>query len=714
LTVSATGPDIGQSQVGIEVLRADGFSVVIDTTTPSPTILHWGDDVGHDLTGVRAILEVAISHGTLDVVAPASITAEHGSGYPGRPGLEGFRPSGSGWAPRFRPRRVEKTAESLECVSIDGAEGLELRTTIRLEPSGLLRIRVAVQNTADTIYAVQALRVIVPLPTRASEALTFAGRWTNEYLPIRDSLHTGTLCVENRSGRTSHDRMPIAFVGTAAFGESSGEVWAAHLEWSGNSSLSIETAPTGQRTIAIEELLLPGEIVIQPGESYETPWVALAYSPHGTNGVSDAFHAELRSSSGHPSSPRPVLLNIWEAVYFDHNLETLKALADRSAEIGVERFVVDDGWFHGRRNDRAGLGDWWVDEAVWPEGLWPIVNHVVERGMEFGLWFEPEMVNPDSDLFRAHPEWLLTDQRYDPIFGRQQLVLDLGEPAVRAYLFDRISGLLGTYPIAYVKWDMNRVIVHGSHGGRAGVHEQTLGLYRLLDDLRETHPTVEFETCASGGGRIDLAMLRRTSRAWTSDCNDPLDRQRIQRGFTHLFPPEYMGAHIGGPVSHTTKRRHSLAFRAGTAFFGHLGIEWNVLNATTEDTAALANVIATHKRFRPLLHSGRSLRFDHPNPAVLAHGVVSNDQRESLISYALIATPESLVVEPLRLTGLDDDAQYRVELIDLVGPITGASRRQPEWTRDGATVSGRVLRTIGIRPPIIDAESMMLLHLSAV
>jgi alpha-galactosidase len=245
------------------------------------------------------------------------------------------------------------------------------------------------------------------------------------------------------------------------------------------------------------------------------------------------------------------------------------------------------------------------------------------------------------------------------------------------------------------------------------VHQQTLGMYQLLDDLRAYHPNVEFETCASGGGRIDLAMLRRTSRAWTSDCNDPLDRQRIQRGFTHLFPPEYMGAHIGGPVSHTTRRRHSLAFRAGTAFFGHLGIEWNVLTATAEECTALSNVIAQHKRFRPLLHGGRSVRFDHPNPAVVSHGVISADQSEALLSYALVATPESLVVEPLLVYGLHDDRRYRVEIIDLVAPAVGAARRQPRWTTEPVTVPGRVLRTVGLQPPTIDAESMILVHLRA-
>ncbi len=519
--------------------------------------------------------------------------------------------------------------------------------------------------------------------------------------------------MENRSGRTSHDRPPIAFVGTAAFTDQTGEVWAAHLEWSGNASIAIQSAPDGRRCLQVEELLLPGEITLTPGDTYTTPWLALAHSMHGSNGASKRFHRELRNDASAPTTVRPVTLNIWEAVYFDHDLTTLLELADRSATLGVERFVVDDGWFHGRRDDHAGLGDWWVDVSVWPNGLWPIVNHVVGLGMAFGLWFEPEMVNPDSDLHRAHPDWVLADLRYEPVLGRNQLVLNVAMPAVRAYLLAKIRALLTEYPIAYVKWDMNRPIVQGSSNGRASIHAQTHAVYGLLDDLRAAHPDVEFETCASGGGRIDFGILRRTSRAWTSDCNDPLDRQRIQRGFAHVFPPEYMGAHIGGPVSHTTRRRHSLAFRAGTAFFGHLGIEWNVLKASEDQLRDLARVIAIHKQFRPMLHGGTSIRLDHPNSAVIAHGVVQHDRREALFSYALVETPASLVVEPLQFVGLDDDTLYRVEVLPLVVEPAHPFPHQPAWFTHGVSARGRVLRTIGLQPPLIDAESVLLLHVRA-
>jgi alpha-galactosidase len=701
------------SSVGLVVLEVGNVSVVVDTLTPVPTIVHWGASIGTDVSDVRATIDHPVSHGALDVLTPLSVVPEHGSGLQGRPGLEGARADGRGWAPRFSPSSADDTATTLSCESVDQAEGLILRTEMDLRPSGVLRVRIILTNTASESYRLDALRVVLPVPARALEALTFGGRWTKEFQPIRQSLHTGSISVENRSGRSSHNRTPIAMVGTTAFTESNGEVWAAHLEWSGNSSMVIDSSTDRRKSIQAEELLFANEVSLGRGESYATPWVACAYSSEGLNGISRCFHNELRSRPNHPSSARPVTLNIWEAVYFDHNLDTLKTLANAASDIGVERFVIDDGWFHGRRNDHAGLGDWWVDSDVWPNGLSPIADHVRALGMEFGLWFEPEMVNPNSDLCRTHPDWVLTDHRYDPVLGRNQLVLDLSNSDVRAYLFEKIDAILAAYPVAYVKWDNNREYVHASHNGAAIVHQQTLGTYDLLDRLRAAHPSVEFESCASGGGRIDFGILERAERVWTSDCNDPLERQRIQRGFSYVFPPEYMGSHIGPPRSHTTHRTHSLAFRATTAFFGHLGIEWNILEATDDERIALAQVIELHKRFRPLLHGGDVTRFDHANDAILAHGVIAADRSEALISFVQMDSAESLIVEPLIVPGLDPALRYRVEALPIVELPSGPSKKSPSWITAGAEVTGRQLAVMGLQPPILHPESALVIHLKA-
>jgi alpha-galactosidase len=275
-------------------------------------------------------------------------------------------------------------------------------------------------------------------------------------------------------------------------------------------------------------------------------------------------------------------------VYFDADPGKLRALADEAAALGIERFVLDDGWFQGRRSERSGLGDWYVDRQVWPEGLRPLVDHVRSLGMEFGLWFEPESISPDSDLVRNHPDWLLATGGRVPPLSRLQQVLDLGHPEAWEYLLERLDALLTEYDIGFVKWDMNRDIVDGGHSpkGEPGVHRQTEALYALLDELRRRHPGVEIESCAGGGGRVDLGILERTDRVWASDTNDPLERQAIQRWTGLLLPPELLGAHVGAEHAHTTGRAHSLAFRAGTALFGHFGVELDLTRTDPAETTA--------------------------------------------------------------------------------------------------------------------------------
>ena len=454
-------------------------------------------------------------------------------------------------------------------------------------------------------------------------------------------------------------------------------------------------------------------MILGPGQSYRSPTLLLAWSATGLNGISDCFHPYVRSRSSHPATARPVLLNTWEAVYFDHDLDRLKALADSAAEVGAERFVLDDGWFRHRRDDTAGLGDWYVDETVWPDGLGPIISHVRELGMEFGLWFEPEMVNPDSDLYRAHPDWALVPSNQDPVEARNQLVLDLCNPEVFDYLLERINEILGTYDIGYVKWDMNRNLVAPSHEGRATVHRQTREVYRLIDRVRAANPGVEIESCSSGGARADLAVLDRTDRVWTSDCNDALDRQRIQRGFSYLLPPELMGAHIGPPKAHTTGRAHTLAFRAATAFFGHLGIEWNVLATTPDERNRLARIVELHKQFRPLLHTGRVVRYDHGDPAAIAHAVIAQDQSEALVSFAQIATSDSLATGTVHITGLNSDQVYDVKLLDIDDRAWGKAFRQPKWIDSDLQLTGGQLGA-GLQMPILDPESAIIIHIKAV
>lgn len=694
-------------------LVANDLSVIVDSSSGVPAIVYMGESLGDDvlLPSIAIALSRPVPHNSLNHEAPLGVVPEHGSGWPGRPGLGGRRHNGSGWAPRFRvdSQTVDSTSAAYRC--IDLVAGLALTIHIGIEAGPVVALHAEVENLADTTYEVDRLAITVPIAAHLTELLTFGGRWCQEFRPRRVTWQHGTHLTENRRGRTSHDHLPLVFAGETGFSETHGNIIGAHLGWSGNHSIYLERLTDGRGYLQANELLMPGEIVLQRGERYRTPTLFVVHGSHGLNSVSRAFHRYIRARDQHPTGPRPVLLNTWEAVYFDHDLKRLRSLADHAAAVGVERFVLDDGWFHGRRNDRAGLGDWWVDRAIYPDGLTPLIDHVHGLAMEFGLWFEPEMVNPDSDLYRQHPGWVLATPGYDPVLARNQLVVDLANPDAFAYILAHVDAVLRNNQIEYVKWDMNRDLVDASHLGRAATHAQTLAVYRLFDELRLRHPTVEFESCSSGGGRADFEILRRTVRVWTSDCNDALERQTIQRGFSYLLPPELMGAHIGPTRAHTTGRRHTLAFRAATAMFGHLGLEWNLIDATDQDRADIAEVVELHKRFRPLLHSGTVHRLDHPDPSGMAHGVISVDANEAIFAYAQLTALFASTPAPLRITGLPRERRYMVKPL-----ITGdrfGTKPNSAWMTDGVVLTGRQLAAHGVQLPILGPESAILLHLVA-
>ncbi len=692
-------------------LRGATFDVVVDVATATPTVVHWGHRLGDSpvLDAFDAALGRPAVAGAQGTVAPISVVPLHAEGFVGRPGIAGRRGGGRDWAPRFVPTGHRLGDRILTVDALDEVAGLALTTVIAV--GDVLSARVTLTNVNDRRYSLDALTVSLPLPDTADDLLRFEGRWAREFQPIRSPWTHGAVVSEHVRGRTSHEHPPLLFAGASGFGEWSGEVHGVHLAWSGNHTMLAERLADGRRYVQAGELLHPGEVVLESGESYTTPEIVAVFSAEGLTPATWGFHRVARRSPAHPTTPRPVLLNTWEAVYFRHDFDTLRELADVAATIGIERFVLDDGWFGSRRDDTSGLGDWVVSADVYPDGLAPLIEHVSSLGMEFGIWVEPEMVNPDSDLYRAHPDWALTTDGYEPVLGRNQLVLDLGRPEAFEHVLGHLDALLAGHDIAYVKWDMNRDHVQGSGStGAPGTHAQTFALYALLDELRRRHPGVEFESCASGGGRIDHEILRRVERVWTSDCNDALERQTIQRGASMLIPPEVMGAHIGPTRAHTTGRVHTLAFRAATALFGHLGVEWNVAQLDDVRRSALAEVIAVHKRFRPLLHSGDVVRFD-TEAAYCAHGVYAADRSEGLVSFAQLTTAPSLTPPALQLPGLDLDARYRVEHVALPDERWGTATTQPAWLADGVELTGRQLAAHGIRPPVVHPESAVLISL---
>jgi alpha-galactosidase len=632
---------------------------------PGGEVLHWGASVDVPALG----LEPPLARGQLDVPVRARLLNERARGWRGRESVIGSR--------------------RLPAFEWDGlvarAGDVAVRAEIEHHPSGVSRLRHTI--TADERLELHRLAIALPIPRVATEVLDLTGRWCRERAPQRRELQLGTWLREMRRGRTGFDTPLMLVAGTPGFGWRSGEVWGIHLGWSGDSAYWAERLPDGHGTLAAAELLEPGEVVL--GE-YTTPWLYAAYSDRGLDGLSAAFHSYLRARPNHPKPPRPVVLNTWEAVYFDHDLDRLTRLAETAAQAGVERFVLDDGWFRHRRTDNAGLGDWYVDEDVWPDGLNPLIERVRGLGMQFGLWVEPEMVNPDSDLARAHPDWVLNPG--GPTW-RTQHVLDIANPDAFAYIRDRLDALLTEYDIAYLKWDHNRDLVDSP------VHAQTLAAYALLDELRARHPGVEIESCSSGGARVDLGILERTDRVWASDTNDALERQHIQRWTQLLLPPELIGSHVGPPRAHTTHRTQDLGFRVATALFGHFGFEWDITEAPD-----LSDAVALYKRFRELIHTGELVRADHPDPSAYVHGVVG--PAEAIFAFVQLTTSALETPGPVRLPGLTGP----VTVTALNAPAT-AHIAPPPWMPE-LTTTGEALEKVGLQMPVLHPEQALLLHIA--
>jgi Alpha-galactosidase len=394
-------------------------------------------------------------------------------------------------------------------------------------------------------------------------------------------------------------------------------------------------------------------------------------------------------------------------------------MAEEAAALGVERFIIDDGWFKGRNDDHAALGDWYLDEKKYPQGLTPVIDRVKALGMQFGIWVEPEMINPDSDLFRAHPEWVLALPGYKLLTGRHQLVLNLNIPQAFDYLLERMSWLLGEHQIDYVKWDMNRELVQPGHQGLAAADAQTRQFYLLLDTLRARFPRVEFESCSSGGGRIDYEVLTRCHRFWASDNNDALERNTIQRGMSYFFPPEVMGAHIGNRHCHATFRQHSIEFRGLTALFGHMGLELDPVSADAREREGYRHYAALYKQWRGLIHSGTQWRVGSPDATTQVQGIVSEDQAQALWLVSQLAMPDYSLLAPLRIPGLEAGARYSVTLLDhpniqLTGEGGHTMRKLPGWMMTPQTFSGEWLMKAGITLPVLDPESAILIGLERV
>jgi alpha-galactosidase len=702
---------------------ADTTLVLVCAKGGPLSILYWGAALDAD-TNLAALEGLSLRqgmHGVADVALPLSLAMEPGLGHPMFHGFAAHR-GGKDWGSLFAVGKVVPRADGAKIICRDESTQLGLEYEIDFDANtGVLRIRSVLTNYGATPLDLNdMMTACLPVPDAMTDIIGFTGRWTQEFTQERVARNAATYLRENRSGRTSHFSYPAILLATADTHESAGEVYGFHLAFSGNHRVRVDSLTDGRLLVSLGALLLPGEVRLAPGESYTSPQIVGAYSGAGLSALSRKFHDHVRTKLLRPamrSKPRPVHYNTWEAVYFDHDVEKLKALATRAADIGVERFVLDDGWFGGRRHDRAGLGDWTVSGDVYPDGLGPLVEHVTGLGMEFGLWFEPEMVNPDSDLYRAHPDWVLGLEGVAQVPFRSQLALDISRPEVADYLFNAVDAMLRDHDISYIKWDMNRDLSHpGDASGAPRAFAQIPALYALLDRVRNAHPQVEIESCSSGGARADMGVLAHSDRVWTSDSNDALDRQVIQRGASFFLPPEVLGCHIGPAKCHVTGRRLSMEMRAATALMGHMGLELNLLTERVADLDVLKNAINLHKKHRALLHDGDLYRLESA-PQLIASGVIARDKSEAIYSVAYVASDAKVLPGRLKFAGLDPLRSYRLQLIwptfwqAIKGPSAIEAR---DLNGEGAIFSGAALMHGGLQLPHAFPETCLLFYVVAI
>lgn len=693
-------------------------SIIFAHDGDSLEVLYWGKKLGaidkSAAESIRAARGKPVFHGGLDVAPGNLILREHARGWIGHPALRGHR-GGVSASNSFAVKSAVQKDQSMIAVFEDSIAGIEIEITYTLTPSDILLMDAKVTNTSEGDYYLDHFLYWLPLAEQADEVLDFYGHWTKERQPQRRAIGYGLVTREGFEGRSGHDYTIAQVALNHNTGFRHGEAWSLAMAWSGNNIHHVERLIDGHKSIGAGEYLLPGEVILKKGESYKAPRAIATFSDRGLDGLTNNHYSWIRSRSNHitKARPRPLTLNMWEAVYFDHNEAGIRKMVDKAAEIGVERVVLDDGWFGSRRNDRAGLGDWVVSKDAWPNGLAPIIKYINDKGIEFGLWFEGEMVNRDSDLYRAHPDWILQEPGRIPVEGRWQQVLDLTKEGAYNHVLNQVDAILSEYNIAYIKWDHNRHLTDPISDGRPVVRKQTEAIYRMFDELKKRHPGLEIESCSSGGGRIDLGMIDHADRFWTSDQNDPLERQQIQRWTGLVIPPEFLGTHVGPTVGHQMHRTHSVSFRALNALFGHAGIEWNINEADIEDTKTLKAFVDFYKKHRDLLHSGTVVRSDEIIGDAQLYGTIALDKKEAIFTYMQLTSADNFGPLITTFDGLDKETLYQLTVIEELSAIEFTQKRAPGWW-PSLQLTGDQLAHVGLQLPVLKPETGLLFHFKAV
>ena len=573
------------------------------------------------------------------------------------------------------PHSLEK-AETLIFTLVDKVADLELKLyyTVVEDNNTIVTYSEVINNSNQAVVIHRALSAMADVPARDYDVVTLQGAYAREKTVRRQRVEQGIFKVASNRGASGHAQTPALILCDHEASEGAGEALAFQLMYSGNFQTFVQKSQINEVRVAIgiEDENFTWELA--SNESFETPVALITYSHQGLTGVSQesqAFVTDYIIPKQFAHEERPILLNNWEATYFDFEKEKLLELAEDAKQVGVELFVLDDGWFGNRFDDNRALGDWFVNEEKLGGPLQDLIEKVHAKGLKFGLWFEPEMISVDSDLYRTHPDWAIQVPNYGHTYSRNQLVLNLANPDVVTYLKDVLDKILTDNAIDYVKWDYNRNMTNIGNGAnylesQMQSHQYMLGLYDLVEFLTSKHENILFESCSGGGGRNDLGMMRYFPQVWASDNTDAIARLPIQYGSSYLYPTISMGAHVSAVPNHQMERTTPLETRGDVAMMGNLGYELDLTSLTQEEKDIIAGQIAHYKDIRPVVQFGQQYRLINPEAGSNEAAVQFNYENKVLATYVRVLSTVETVETTLKLKNLDQDANYMLQGTDQV------------------------------------------------
>lgn len=588
--------------------------------------------------------------------------------YAGKPGLAGL-PATFG---------DENACETLELLCEDPVLGLKVTLLYPVfSDVDVITRSVRIENDGEMLYLTKALSFSMDMDNRDFTLLTMHGSWARERMLEHRKVKKGFMGVESVRGESSHQEHPFMALAAGNADQSHGEVYGMHFVYSGNFIGQVELGQFD--TVRVGMGIHPENFCwkLEKGESFQTPEVVLVYSDTGYDGMTHQFHELYRNHlirSEYKDKKRPILINNWEATYFDFNTEKLLSIAKKAAELGIEMLVMDDGWFGHRNDDSTSLGDWYVNEEKLNGGLKHLVDEVNKLGLKFGIWFEPEMISPDSKLYEAHPDWAIQIPGREGSLCRNQYVLDLTRKEVRDYAYESVASILRSANIEYVKWDMNRQLSDiGSYGlpaDRQGelYHRYVLAVYEMQERLVTEFPHLLLENCSGGGARFDPGMLYYSPQIWCSDDTDAVERLKIQESTAMIYPLSTMGAHVSDCPNHTVGRVTPFETRGHVALAGTFGYELDITKIPEEDRQMIPKQVAMYHKYNDLVRSGDYYRIAsyQENHYFDCYEVVSKDKSEALVTFVQVINRPNYKSRRITLKGLDPQKNYCLEGEDTV------------------------------------------------